>query len=112
MYKKNINRFINKKSITLVLIVFSFYLLGKIFFFGNDSFAGLKKSTKRLLELEKDNVLLKEESEKLQLEIKSIKNDLTRLEKIAREKLFYQKEGESIIYFVDEKEESENETKK
>lgn len=74
------------------------------FLFGNHGFRNLFRGYFRLKKLEKELSRISEENQELRKQLYFLENDPSLIEKIARAKLNFVKEGEIIYHFLPKKE--------
>ena len=106
-YKKSFKQ--NKPGTLLIfqkqffkgLVFLIFFSLIIVFIFGDHGLLKLYKIKKERQIVQKKITLLREEREKLKIEKIKIENDLSYIEKIAREKYKMVKPGEKIFKVVD-----------
>jgi cell division protein FtsB len=87
---------INTFFLLLLIVVIALTITGKRGFL---HMVGLQEE---LHEIEKNNIILKKENEKLKLEIANLKNNLRYLEELSRNELGLAREGE-LIYRSEKK---------
>jgi cell division protein FtsB len=103
-----------KKPVKIISWAFIGIILLVMLFLGRNSFLKVFLSHRDSAALQKKVELLKTENEKLRKENEYIKTNPDTVEKIAREKLGYQKSGEKVFRFLkqeDEKTESSGDKK-
>jgi cell division protein FtsB len=95
-----------KKPVKIV----SWIIIGIVFIFmlilGRNSFIKVVLAQREAVTLQKKVELLKTENEKLRQENQNIKTNPDTVEKIAREKLGYQKSDEKVFRFLKQEEEN------
>ncbi len=96
-----------KRVIFVGLAVFTLFLLVKILFWGSGSFYSRYSSSKKLHELRRIEEKLNVGNAKLKVQYDEMKKGDLQLEKIAREEYGLQKEGETVVKFIEEGESDE-----
>jgi cell division protein FtsB/cell division protein DivIC len=92
-----------KKKGLLLLILFSFLVLGYLTFFGEKGIFHLLRLQKELVRIEEANKKTEEENQKLREEVRRLQHEKRYIEEIARKELGMVKEGEIIYLFEDQK---------
>lgn len=98
--KVKTNKLERLKPIRILYLLLIILMLGSLFFYGHNSFLKLAKQKAEVARLEKKVNLLKAQNDSLRKENTELKTNPEVIEKIAREKLGYQKPGEKVIRFI------------
>ncbi len=96
-----------KKLVFVGLIVLTLFLIAKILFWGPGSFYSRYVSSKKLKDLRKVEEKLNAENVELKEQFDEMKKGNLQLEKIAREEYGLQKEGETVVKFIEEGDDDE-----
>jgi len=98
--KVKTNKLERLKPIRIFYLFLIILMLGAMLFYGHNSFLKLAKQKAEVAKLEKKVNLLKAQNDSLMKENNELKTNPEVIEKIAREKLGYQKPGEKVIRFL------------
>ena len=88
-----------KKKRILLFILFLFFILGFLSFFGDQGILHLLRLQKELVRIKDLNVKMEEENLKLKEEVRRLRHEKRYIEEIARKELGMVKEGEIIYQF-------------
>jgi cell division protein FtsL len=99
--KSTRRRLDRSREICLILFICAALCMALLLVFGDSGYLGLQQKEReiRALELQRDARL--EENRLLEKEVNDLKNDMKRIEKLAREDLNLSKEDEIIILLKD-----------
>lgn len=93
--------FVRSKAFLLLLTLLLFILI-LTFFFGDSGIVEIVQAQKRIEKLERQIVDLEAQRDRLQREIRELRQDPRSLEAVAREKLWLMKKDEKVIVVVPE----------